>query len=310
MAFDDDMLSSARREIIQAPMLPLMMVNNQYINISNEIPRGVKAHTFQVMQQYGVAQVMTTRATNVPLIADSMTENLVRVFPVKIGFEVDDDTLELARDNGQNPFVRLLQQARDASDQRLDLIGFNGEPGTTLLGISNYPGITIIQLPNNGVDSNGQPSRKWSDKTAIQVLSDLNTIAMSVNQQTAGTVNSTRILMGHDAINYLINTPFNTGTGVSILATFLQNQSAIVGGGIRSVEGHPSLDNAGTNGKCRSVTYNTASSYNNFHIPTGGGFQDTGIQRRGDLRVVETKTKTAGVEIQRIREVVYTDIEL
>jgi hypothetical protein len=312
MPLDTEMLATARQEVMNAPILPLTMVNNEFINIVSEIGRGVKAHTFKVMEQYGVAQVMTTRATNVPLIGDSMTENLVRVFPVKVGFEIDDDEIELYAANGMNPFTTNMVQSRDAIDQQLDLIGFYGNPGTTLKGIGNFPGITIIQLPNDGVNPVGSvASRQWSHKTPTQILRDLNLIGMGVNGQTAGTVNANRIVLGHQAIQYLTNTPYNVTTGQSILSVFLANQNAIAGGGIRSMQGHPSLDTLGTGGtRGRAIAYNATSRYNKFHIPQGGGFMDSGIERRGDLRKVECKAKTAGVEIQKIKEVVYADIEL
>jgi hypothetical protein len=309
MAFMDDELASARQELLTAPMMPMLIVNGASLNIVSEIEEGVKAHVFEVYTQYGVAAVMTSRATNVPLLGDAVAENLVRVFPIKNAIDIDEDQVKLARRVGRNALTQKLIQARDANDQKLDLIGFQGEPGTTLLGISNYPGISILQLPNDGVDTaNGNAaSRRFSHKTPVQVLRDMNLIASFVSRNTASAMSSNRILTGTEVIHYLQNTPYNSDLGTSIYQIFMANQAAIMNG-VRSLVGYPALDGVGVGGATRTVAYTTGSPYNKFHIPQGGGWRDSGLDKKGDVWSIETKSNTAGVEIQKIKEVAYADI--
>lgn len=308
MSLAQEQLVAARREIMTAPMMPMLLINGQSLTISNEIPLGFKTFEFKITKRYGTAQVMTSRATNVPLIGDSEEINIVRVYPVKEAFDLDEDQLLIYRANGKNLITDKLIQARDSIDQKLDLLGFLGEPGTTLLGISNYPGVTIQQMPADGNQNGGTNSRQWQHKTVDQVIRDMNLIATGVQAQTAGTVSSNRLLLGHSVALYLQNRTYND-RGESLLKVFLDNQR-ILANGIREVIGHPSLDGVGVGGASRCVAYNTASRYNKFHIPQGGGFTDSGLDKKGDVWYLECKAKTAGVEIQRIKELIYSDILL
>jgi hypothetical protein len=309
MAFMDDELVSARQEVLTQPMQPMMIVGGNNLRVVSEIEAGAKAHTFEILTQYGVAAVMTSRATNVPQLGDSTEENIVRVFPIKNGFNIDEDQVIVSRRVGRNLITEKLVQARAANDQKLDLIGFRGEPGTTLLGISNYPGITILQLPQTGVDTANAnaPSRRLSHKTPMQVLADLNLIASQVSRATSGLMSSNRLLAGYDLLLYLQNTPFNSELGTSIYQIFMANQATLING-VREFVAHPSLDTAGTAGAIRVVGYSTGSPYNKFHIPQGGGWRDSGLDKKGDVWSIETKSNTAGCEIQKIKELIYADV--
>ncbi len=304
--FIDEMLSSARREIAEEPMLPLVMVNPQFISISNEIGRGLKAHTFKQMTRYGVAQVITTRATQVPLVEESEEEYLVRVFNVRLGFEAEYDDLEVAIENGTNIITPKFRTVREGIEREIDIIGFEGRAQTTLKGISNHDNVTVIDFEANG-DNSGTPSASWDYKTAEQILADLQRLALEVSVQTANTIFASRILLPVTKLNLIATKPYNS-TGESVLTVFMRNQASLPGGGITDIVGHPSLETAGTGGVGRAVVYNAASRYNRFHIPEGGDFKDLPPSVQGTTTKVSCQMRTAGVEIQRIKEVVYANM--
>lgn len=305
--FVDDILSTARAEVLEKPMLPLSMVNAKYIRISNEIGAGVKAHTFKQMTRYGVAQVITTRATAVPLIEESMEEDLVRVFPIRIGFEMEQDDLELAEANNINIASPKMAQAKETIEREIDIIGFEGKPNTTLRGICNHPNITVIDFPANGNENGGVNSASWKHKTPFQNLSDLQMFALFITSATSNLYNADRMLLPTDALTYYSITPYNVGTGESILTVFLKNQTNLPNGGIKEVIGHPTLNNKGTGGVGRGACYITTSEFNKFHIPKRGDFRDLPYQIQGSTVKVTCQMRTAGVEVQRIKEVVYAN---
>jgi hypothetical protein len=308
MAFADEQLVAARREVMSQPMLEPILINNRVIRISSEIPAGYKTWEFKTTTRYGTAVVITSRATNVPLYADAQEENIVRVYQIKEGFDTDEDELVLARANGMNAMAGKMLGVRDQVMMKLEDIGFLGETATTCKGLSNYPGINIDQLPDDGVDAanSNAPSRRLSHKTNDQVLRDLNLIASGINARTAGTVNADTLVIGHDVALYLQNRIFND-RGENLLGIFLANQR-VLSRGIRNLIAYPGLDGVGLNGSSRAITYYAPSRYNKFHIPQDGGFQDSGVDKSGDVYYVECKAKTAGIEVQRIKEMSYTDI--
>ncbi|MEM7578253.1 MAG: major capsid family protein [Cyanobacteria bacterium P01_A01_bin.80] len=306
MAFVDEILSSARQEVIEAPMLPLSIVNSEYINVIREIPRGVKAHTFKTMTRYGVAEIITTRATSVPLFEDSQEDYLVAVYPVRQAFELEFDDLELAEENNQNIATPKMQGVRESIERELDIVGFEGRQQTTLKGISNNTNVTVYDFQANG-DDNGTASASWEHKTAEQILEDLQTLAYLVPNQTANTVFADRLLLPVSKFNLIATKPYNS-TGESILTVFRRNQASLPQGGIRDIMGHPALETAGTGGVGRAAAYYSLSRYNRFHIPQGGDFRDLPAEIQGTTYKVTAQMRTAGVEIQRIKEIAYANL--
>jgi hypothetical protein len=120
-------------------------------------------------------------------------------------------------------------------------------------------------------------------------------------------MSSNRLLAGYDLLLYLQNTPFNSELGTSIYQIFMANQATLING-VREFVAHPALDTAGTVGAIRVVGYSTGSPYNKFHIPQGGGWRDSGLDKKGDVWSIETKSNTAGCEIQKIKELIYADV--
>jgi len=308
MAWIDDELASARVEVAQAPMLPLTIVNSQVVNITNEIGYGVKAHTMEQMNRYGVAQLLTTRQTAVPLLEDAVEEYLVRVFPLAIAFQITQDEADLAMSTNKPIVSSKMMGAREALERELDIIGYEGRLSTTLRGIANHPNITIIDFPADGDENGGTNSVAWEHKTPMQILRDLNLVATEMLEQTANTVNIDRLLMPISKVNMLNSTVFNALTGESIMTVFMRNQANMPNGGVRSIIGHPSLETMGTGSVGRIVGHNTTSRYNRFHIPQGGDFRDLDPSTHSGTTDVVCQMKTAGMEIQRLKEVIYANV--
>jgi hypothetical protein len=307
MVFFQEDLATARQALVEAPMLPLSLANGQFINLVREIGRGVKAHLFRTYTQYGVAQIITTKTTEVPLIDDSSEEYLVRVFPIRAAFQLEEDELELAAATGQSPSTRKLLQARNVIERELDLIAFEGRTDTTLLGMGNNPNVTVINFPANGNENGQTNSVSWANKSAQQILDDLNTVALQIQTQTANTVFATRLMMPSSKLNQISTKTFNAN-GDSVLTIFLRNQASLPNGGIRDIVGHPALETAGTGGVGRIVAYDSGSDGNRLHIPQGGDFRDMNPETRGTTVKITCQMKTAGVEIERIKEVVYANV--
>lgn len=310
MRIFEDLLVAARKQIEEADeYLPLTLVNGQYINISNEIPRAIPAYEFASFTRAGVASVILTRDTGVPVVEESVQKRLVKVYDVRLGFQVDYNELELADavDDG-NIVSRKLADVRTGIDQKLDIIAFTGHPGTTLLGMATNPNITTIDFPADGSQNGGTNSAAWDKKTPQQVLRDLNLFALTVPEQTVLTKRINRILMPASSYLFLQSTPYNTGTGESILTVFLKNQTSMPNGGVTDVVGHPALETLGVGGNGLMFGYDSASKKNSFHIPQGGGFKDLEYSLFGTTYTVPCQARTAGVQIERTLEVVYANL--
>ena len=300
----DEQLSSARQEVARTPLLPLSIVNSQYIRLSDEIDAGRKSHTLEVTTRYGTAALISTRASAVPMLADSIEEYLVRVYPLRIGFDIEIDDIDIV--GIESLLAENFINAREALERRLDVIGFAGQEQTTVKGIGSYTGVSSLDFQADG-DNGGSPSASWEYKTPEQILRDLQELAFLPATQTANTVFANRLLLPVTKVNMLATTPYNS-TGESILSVFLRNQSVLPEQGIRDVVGHPALETLGTGGVGRGIAYNTNSRYNVFHIPKRGDFRDLTPEVDGSTVKFTCQMKTAGMEIMRIKEIGYANI--
>lgn len=310
MLIFDDLLVAARKELIREKdqYLSLTLANADYIEISNEIPAAIPAYDFKFYTRYGIAAVILTSNTGVPLVGQSTESRLVKIYPIRLGFEINSDELDLAEALGQNPVTDQLRIVRDGLDQKLDIVAYSGTPGTTLQGLATQPNVTTLNFQANGNQNGATNSASWSNKTPIQVLADLNTFALKVPEQTALTKSINRILMPASTLLYLQSTPYNESTGESIMSVYLKNQAVMPNGGVNQLIGHPVLENlSSTNGKLM-IGYNSASKENKLHIPKGGDFRDFPAELRGTKYTVPCGIKTAGIECRQPQELVYANL--
>lgn len=310
MKLFDEYLVAARKELIKEKddYLSLTLANADYINISNEIPAAIPAYDFKFYTRYGIAAVILTSNTGVPLVGESTESRLVKIYPIRLGFEINSDELDLAEALGQNPVTDQLKIVRDGLNQKLDIVAYSGQPGTTLQGLATNPNVTTINFPPNGNQNGATNSAAWQNKTPQQVLADLNTLALKVPEQTALTRTINRILMPATTLLWLQSTPYNESTGESIMSVYLKNQAVMPNGGINQLIGHPVLETLSDTGGKMMIGYNSASPDNKLHIPQGGDFRDFPAELRATKYTVPCGIKTAGVEIRKPTEVVYAKL--
>jgi len=307
--FFQEQLEAARKELIEKDVLyDLTLASGKYLNISNEIPEAIPTYQFRYYTRLGQAKVKTDRDSSVPSIDEMVDFRMVKVFPVRLGFTLEYDELDLCRVTGRNIISEKLATVREGIDQKLDLIAFQGEPGTTMQGLANNSNVTVISLPADGNQNGGVNSANWIHKTPLQVLRDLSIIIMKVPEQTKLTRTINRLLIPASKYLYLQTTPFNPETGKSILAVFLENIAAAPNGGVIDIVGHPVLETLGTGGVGRIIGYDTRSRANSFHIPVGGDFKDLDPSYSNTTWRIPCQAKTAGVQIERVLEVVYADV--
>jgi hypothetical protein len=308
MRFIQDLLEAARQDVINTTdFIPNSLANEQYIRIVNEIPLGAKAYEFSTYTQFGQAAVIATQTTGVPTTNRTVSTRLVKIFPIRLGFIVTDDDIETGDALGTNIVSENMLDVRQGLEQKLDIVSYSGEIGTTLVGLANVPNVTRIDFPADGTGS----SVAWSTKTPAQILRDLNLIALQVPTQTALTKSVNRLCLPASKLLTLQSTPYNTtaGNGDSILTVFLRNQQ-LVGNqqGITEVIGHPVLETLGTGGVGLIFVYNTNSPNNRLHIPQGGDFRDSEYSRIGTTWTVPCQIKTAGIEVKKTLEVAYANV--
>lgn len=303
--FLDRQLVAARQEIIQSQtQIPLTLADGSTIQIVNEIPRSVPAWEFTEYTVYGQAAIILTAATAVPTTARTVETRVVKVYPIRQGFTVNVEEVEMGEDYGRNILAEKLQDAQDGINQLLDLISYTGQVGTTLLGLATIPNVTVVNFPADGTGS----SVTWASKTPAQVIRDLNLLATTVPSQTGLIRGVDKMILPSSSLSYIQTTPYSTLTGESILSIFLKNQADLTPFGVNIVTGHPALNTLGTGGVGLGFVYNTKSKFNRLHIPQGGDFRDLPYSLNGTIWTIPCQLKTAGLEVTKPLELAYANV--
>jgi hypothetical protein len=303
--FLDSQLYAARKEIIQSQtQIPLSLADGSTINIVNEIPASANAWEFSEYTASGQASLILTAATSVPTTARQITTRVVKVYPVRLGFNVTVDEVEAGQENGRNILTEKLMDARDGINQLLDLLCYTGQAGTSLIGIANIPNVTTINFAADGTGS----SAAWSTKSPDQIIRDLNQLASTVPTQTGLLRGTNKLILPASKLLYIQTRPYSTLTGESILSVFLKNQANLTPFGVSIVTGHPALETLGTGGVGLGIAYNTTSRFNRLHIPQNGDFRDLPYSLSGTTWTIPCQLKTAGLEITKPLELAYANI--
>ena len=114
----------------------------------------------------GEAAIVADDATDVPMVGTEGDYKVGKVVNVACGFHYSEQEIDSFRMMGLGSSLpeEKARNAREMHDRKInDLIAF-GEPDKGLYGITNYPGINVLEAPTGS----------WLTATAEQITADFN----------------------------------------------------------------------------------------------------------------------------------------
>lgn len=147
----------------------LRILKEGIIPINTELDNASRTFVYEVYDSYGFAKIVTSyRAGDIPSVDVSGQEVTGKIFAVMAKMTYDfQEIREAAKANKP-----LSNKRRDAVikaiDTKLDRIAWFGDADHNLVGLAQYPGITLATVPNDGTGS----TKTWSTKTVDQILRD------------------------------------------------------------------------------------------------------------------------------------------
>lgn len=189
--------------------------------ISNEVSPGAETVTYYSYDKTGVAKIINNYATDLPRadVKGKPSTAFVKSVGDSYGYSVQE--MRASRLAGKSLDVRKAEAARYAVDYTLNRIAWAGDKENGLIGIlSPENDIPLYTVENVG--TNEKPVTSWADKSADQILADINNMQKQVARTTKNVERPDTLALPADT--YIdISTRQIPNTGYTVLKFLLEN---------------------------------------------------------------------------------------
>jgi len=310
--FSEDAQQSSRAFLlsqkthIEAAAIDIRYPDIQYptlIPIDTSAPEWAKSITFFSNDRLGRAAWFHHMAKDVPRadVVREKFEHTIEMAAIGYGYTLQE-LGEAQLIPGTNLQSDRAAAARRAYEEFMEDIAFNGDDDKGWTGLINDTNVSASFLAFDGTGN----STAWSDKTADQILRDINDILTGVWVESKTIEMADTLLLPLAAMSVLATRRI-TDTALTIMEFIKKNNAYTMNSGqpltIRAVRG---LETAGEGDTGRIVAYRNDAQVLKMHIPMPHRF--LGVWQDGPLQFeVPGIFRTGGVEIRRPGAVRYAD---
>lgn len=273
------------------------------IPVDNSAPEWARSITYYSTDRVGKAEWFDAKAGDMPLSDINRDRRETGVEMAAIGYGYDLEELGVAMMiPGMNLSADKAEAARLASEEFIDRIVRTGDARKGITGMFNNPYVTTVSAPTTGTGS----SSHWEDKTADQIIYDVNSALNTINTNSNTVELADTVLLPVSKLLLLSQTriPNTDQNALSYLAannvwTFQTGQKLTILGVI-------GLDTAGAGSTARMMVYRKDPRVLKMHIPMTHRFLP--VRQVSAMRFeVPGIMRVAGVEIRRPGACSYTD---
>lgn len=186
--------------------------------ISNEVNPGAETVTYYSYDKTGVAKIINNYATDLPR-ADAKgkpSTGYVKSVGASYGYSVQD--MRASRMASKSLDVRKAEAARYAVDFELNRIAWAGDKENGLMGVLSADN----DIPLYAVPTGAKGKTTWEDKTADEILADLNGMQKQVARTTKNVERPDTLVLPADV--YIdISTRQIPNTGYTVKKFLLEN---------------------------------------------------------------------------------------
>lgn len=264
----------------------------------------------------GRANWYSGAAKDIPL-ADVNQDYQLKTFHMgAIGYQYNLQEVNSAIQVGGTLPDRRARAARLAYKRFLYGLALFGDAEKGYSGITNYPGVTVLDAPADGDGG----VRTWVNaagvgtKTPTEIVRDFNLGLSGIGRSTWDTVLGDTVMLPQEALDYIASTPFSDNTTETILSFIMRtNLYTLRTGRQLTIIPVRELGTAATSttapssvGKGRMIVYNNAPEHLQFHLPMAHRFLP--VWQDGPLNfLVPGIFRTGGVEMMSTIAIRYVD---
>ena len=193
---------------------------------SENIQKGIKRIVYTSIKPSGSAAMTAWGAPFSGLATNRVAtdERFVPIQPVHGVYEVsEDEVLQGAIVDVNSVQVRVAAAVQQVLE-KIDEVGYVGEPDFGIYGITNTPNVNILVLPADGT---GPIPTSLASKNTSQIVETLNLMINNTSKLTSGVYRSPHILMPTSAFIVACETLDSQADNESAMTIFLKNARQI-----------------------------------------------------------------------------------
>lgn len=268
---------------------------------------GIMTYTSDVS---GAANWQSGYAKDVPLadVSQDMQTKSFHLAAIGYQWNIEEVNTTMAFPGANLP-DRRARAARLAYMKFMYDLTIQGSPEKGLGGLINYSGVTTTTAPNDGtggatlwVDQNGV-----GQKTPAQIIRDINIGLMGVYRDTNDIELADTVLLPHEALTYIAQTPYSATTMETILDFVARNNIYTrTTGRELTIRALSALSAQASGNTGRMVAYKNDPEYVKLHLPMPHRFLP--VYQDGPLNfAVPGIFRTGGVELLTTKGMRYVD---
>jgi hypothetical protein len=214
---------------------------------------------YQTYEPVGMAKIVPSYADDLPRVDLKASEEISRIYTIACSYGYSIQEIRYAQMAGIPLERRKANAARQAHDYLANRLAWFGDADFNITGFLNNPNVPVATAPADGTGG----STRFRDKTADQVIRDLNNLINSIISATNGVERPNTLIMSLDAYSYISTTARSANSDTTILDFFLENNPYI-----DKVEGIWDLKEAGAGGSDVAIAYDNNPDKLTLEIPS------------------------------------------
>lgn len=251
-----------------------------------ETNAGAETITYEQHDQVGAAKIISNYADDLPRADVRGKEFTSKVRTIASSYGYNFDEIQAASMAGKPLVQRKANAAKRANMILENQIAFFGDTTHNLQGFLTNPNIGVVILPADGTGA----SKKFKDKTPVQIVRDLASLPTSVHKVTKGVEVANTLLLPIDQYNLIFSTHFSAASDVTIGEWFLNSNPHI-----NEIVWVNEMEGAGAGGVDIMVAYRRDPDALSMEIPSE--FKQLAVQEKGLEFIVPTHQRFGGVLI-------------
>lgn len=190
----------------------------QLFPVSNEGGAGITTITYRTYDQSGAAKIINAYADDLPRADVAGKETTIPVRSVGISYGYNLDEIQSSQLTGAALDQRRANAARRANEQVVNDVAFFGDAASGMGGLFDNPNIPTGAVVNPGAGT------EWVNKTADEILFDINDLFADIFETTKMVESGNTLLLPPAQWSYIMSTARASNSDTTI-AQFVANNS-------------------------------------------------------------------------------------
>jgi hypothetical protein len=283
-------LEYVQNTVIEQDFPERLVTSGELIPVSTELPAGAETYSYKIMTAVGEAAILANGADDIPVVSAFAEKRVGEIKTVVDAYEYTTEDIESAQFANMNLDTTLATIAREIIEEKLDILGYDGDSNFNLLGLLNHPNVPSGTVAADGTGS----STTWATKTAAQIYRDLSAFGKSPRVATNGVEFFDTICMPESQYDLIAETPYpdTSTTNETILSFYLKTQKANPKG-VKRIMAVPYLAGKGSGGTDLMVGLRKLESKIKYHLPLD--FVQEAVQMVNFSYRVPCRARTGGL---------------